>query len=103
MYHLTCWRSTIPSSLSIDRWADQHTTACTIPDCEQAQALTSQSLPQVELQSIQSFYTEQQKSPFKFFPWKQGSMTFRFLPVSWAPSHKQLIRTLELWTMDSCR
>lgn len=37
---------------------------------------------QVELQSIQPFYTEQQKSPFKFFPWKTGTMNFRFLPVS---------------------
>ena len=37
---------------------------------------------QVELANVRSFYKEQQKSPFKFFPWKSGTMHFRFLPVS---------------------
>ena len=36
---------------------------------------------QVELNNVRSFYKEAQKSPFKFFPWKQGNMHFRFLPV----------------------
>jgi hypothetical protein len=36
---------------------------------------------QVELANVRSFYKEQQKSPFKFFPWKTGAMHFRFLPV----------------------
>jgi hypothetical protein len=36
---------------------------------------------QVELQLLRSFYKEQQKSPFMFFPWKNGFMHFRFLPV----------------------
>ncbi|BDA44212.1 probable trafficking protein particle complex subunit 9 at N-terminal half [Coccomyxa sp. Obi] len=34
---------------------------------------------QVELQLLRSFYKEQQKSPFMFFPWKNGFMHFRFL------------------------
>ena len=37
---------------------------------------------QVELSSFQSFYKASSKSPFKSFPWKSGSMHFRFLPVS---------------------
>ena len=37
---------------------------------------------QVELSSFQSFYNASSKSPFKSFPWKSGSMHFRFLPVS---------------------
>ena len=37
---------------------------------------------QVELSSFQSFYNASSKSPFKAFPWKSGSMHFRFLPVS---------------------
>ena len=36
---------------------------------------------QVELQLVRSFYNEQQKSPFKFLPWKNGAMHFRFIPV----------------------
>jgi hypothetical protein len=36
---------------------------------------------QVELQLLRSFYKEQQKSPFTFFPWKSGFMHLRFLPV----------------------
>lgn len=36
---------------------------------------------QVELNNVRSFYKEAQKSPFKFFPWKQGHMHFRFLSV----------------------
>ncbi len=36
---------------------------------------------QVELQLLRSFYKELQKSPFTFFPWKNGFMHFRFLPV----------------------
>ena len=36
---------------------------------------------QVELQLLRSFYKEQQKSPFKFLPWKNGFMHFRFLAV----------------------
>ncbi|KDD72036.1 hypothetical protein H632_c3968p0, partial [Helicosporidium sp. ATCC 50920] len=34
---------------------------------------------QVELSSIKSFYKEAQKSPFKFFPWRTGHMSFSFL------------------------
>ncbi|KAK9846875.1 hypothetical protein WJX84_009549 [Apatococcus fuscideae] len=34
---------------------------------------------QVDLGNVRSFYKESQKSPFKFFPWKTGSMHFRFL------------------------
>ncbi len=41
---------------------------------------------QVELNNVRSFYKEAQKSPFKFFPWKQGNMHFRFLPVSQSPA-----------------
>ena len=37
---------------------------------------------QVELQLVRSFYKEQQKSPFKFLPWKNGALHFRFVPVS---------------------
>ena len=40
-----------------------------------------QTLVQVELNNVRSFYKEAQKSPFKFFPWKTGNMHFRFLPV----------------------
>ncbi|KAK9837091.1 hypothetical protein WJX81_002340 [Elliptochloris bilobata] len=36
---------------------------------------------QVELQLVRSFYKEQQKSPFKFLPWKNGALHFRFIPV----------------------
>lgn len=41
---------------------------------------------QVELQLVRSFYNEQQKSPFKFLPWKNGAMHFRFVPVRLIPS-----------------
>ena len=37
---------------------------------------------QVELQLVRSFYKEQQKSPFKFLPWKNGALHFSFIPVS---------------------
>lgn len=36
---------------------------------------------QVELQLVRSFYKEQQKSPFKFLPWKSGALHFRFAPA----------------------
>lgn len=35
---------------------------------------------QVELTNVRSFYKAAQKSPFQFFPWKTGTMNFRFLP-----------------------
>jgi hypothetical protein len=34
----------------------------------------------VELNNVRSFYKESQKSPFKFFPWRSGTMHLRFLP-----------------------
>ncbi|KAK9802768.1 hypothetical protein WJX73_000202 [Symbiochloris irregularis] len=39
---------------------------------------------QVELQVLRSFYKEQGKSPFRYLPWKTGSMHFRFLPADMA-------------------
>ena len=48
---------------------------------------------QVELSSFQSFYKASSKSPFKTFPWKSGSMHFRFLPVS-PPGQPAPIRRL---------
>ena len=39
------------------------------------------SCMQVDLGNVRSFYKESQKSPFKFFPWKTGSMHFKFLSV----------------------
>ena len=35
---------------------------------------------QVELTNVRSFYKAAQKSPFQYFPWKTGTMNFRFLP-----------------------
>ena len=43
---------------------------------------------QVELQLVRSFYKEQQKSPFKFLPWKNGALHFSFVPVSDPPTQK---------------
>ena len=44
--------------------------------------MTHASWTQVDLGNVRSFYKESQKSPFKFFPWKTGSMHFKFLSVS---------------------
>ena len=48
---------------------------------------------QVELQLLRSFYKEQQKSPFKFLPWKSGVVHFRFLTVRWESQHTRLAVT----------
>lgn len=49
------------------------------------QIFCSCTLLQVELQTLRSFYKDQGKSPFRFLPWKTGSIHFRFLPVRFLP------------------
>ena len=56
---------------------------------------------QVELQSIQPFYTAQQKSPFKAFPWKQGCMHFKFLTVR--PSHQATLLEAVVFPTRICQ
>ena len=36
---------------------------------------------QVELANVRSFYKSDEKSPFKNFPWKTGTMHFHYLSV----------------------
>ena len=45
---------------------------------------------QVELANVRSFYKSDEKSPFKNFPWKTGTMHFHYLSVRVIPSCQAL-------------
>lgn len=64
---------------------------------------------QIELANVRSFYKQTSKSPFKFFPWKSGSMHFRFVspcppsPLSHLHAHRRVLGVIGIASIPSCR
>ena len=54
-------------------------------------------VPQVELANVRSFYKENQKSPFKAFPWKTGTMHFHYVPQVTLQCHSRMLSATACW------